>query len=222
MRTLDEILQRIHVLLEKDNQYPDSGDEDYEVRTALVQDAVEVWNGEENVLWSELFTTLADASTGDDTTTTDLTYDCPDDFVFLAGTVRLVQNGQRIFFTKIEPHEQQQWIESGQKYCYITGNKSTGFTLHLSEYVATGLTIEYEYYKTVTIPTTGSSEVEMDDPQFCVYWALAELVSDEDPGLSAKYSSIASSKLDAMKLKNNAPSFFQPHTVSDESEGFGA
>ena len=69
--TQDEALQQIHILLEKDTDYPTSGSEDYTVRQALLANAVRVWAYEEGVTWNELFVDLADASDGDKTTTAD-------------------------------------------------------------------------------------------------------------------------------------------------------
>jgi len=60
----------------------------------------------------------------------------------------------------------------------------------------------------------------MSDPQFVIYWALSELVSEEDPGLSDKYLQIATNKTNAMKLANDGTTWGQQR-VQDGSWGFG-
>ena len=61
----------------------------------------------------------------------------------------------------------------------------------------------------------------MSDPQFCVYWALAELVRDEDPTLAQTYQQIANDKLAQMKLSNEGPVWGQEYGIDDNYPGFG-
>ena len=224
--TVDEILTRIHTLLEKDTDYPESGDEDYTVRLDLVKDAVGVWEKDDDngTKWKELFTTLADAADGDKVTVADEdTYDCPSDFAFPVGYLRLGSGDTAVYYQRIEPYQAQEYDQANIDAFYVTGNKSDGFKIHLVNSTPNedDLAINYDYYKTATVPTTGSDVLEMDDYQFAVYWALAELVKDEDPGLSSQYASIATQKLDAMRLRNMTPDYYQDNTISDSFVGFG-
>jgi hypothetical protein len=55
----------------------------------------------------------------------------------------------------------------------------------------------------------------MSDPQFAVYWALAELTKEENPGLAQNYLDIAMAKLRAMRTKNIMPAFWQDNQIED-------
>jgi hypothetical protein len=213
--TTDEALQQIHILLEKNIDYPTVGDEDYTVRLALLKDAVQTWENEEGVLWNELFVSLADAADGDKETVAEQSdYDCPSDFKFPAGYLKIATNN---FYPLVRPENVQKYDpNNGERYWYVTGNKATGYTYHLHPIPTVGgETINFNYYKNASLPTSGSSVLEMSDPQFAVYWALAELTKEENPGLAQNYLDIAMAKLRAMRTKNIMPAFWQDNQIED-------
>ena len=226
MQTITELLNRIHILLEKDVDFPISGDEEYLVRFELIKDAVQVWEKDDGngTKWKELFTSLSSASDGDKTTTAnDSTYDCPANLVEIIGYVKIGTGNNTIYYKKIEPYQVKEYQDNRIDCYYVTGNKKDGFDLHLVNTIPSedGLTIDYDYYKTSTLPTAGTDVLEMDDDQFAVYWALAELVKDEDPSLSSQYASIATQKLDAMRLRNQGIDLYQDNIIRDSFRGFG-
>lgn len=220
--TLQESLEELHVLLVKDTDYPASGEEDYDVRKALLQSAVRVWGSEEGVLWNELYTTVPAAATGDKTTVNGTaSYTLPTDFRFPIGRLRLAFGGTSTYYEMISGGDVQHFDnEGGTNFWYITGNAKAGRTLTIKPTPTTASTIYLEYYKDPTVPTGASSVFEMSDPQFAIYWALAELVSEEDPGLSGEYRQIALNKLSAMKIANDSMTWGQGK-VADGSWGFG-
>jgi len=223
--TQDEALQQIHILLEKDTDYPSSGSEDYTVRQALLANAVRVWAYEEGVTWNELFVDLADASDGDTTTTADQEeYDAPSDLVFPVGYLRIIDSdGNSTYYKLIRPDDVQLYDnDSSTKIWWVTGNKKDGKKVHIHPAPSSsGLTISYEYYKEPTVPSSGSDVLEMSDPQFAVYWVLSELLRDENPGLAQTYQNIALNKLNAMKLRNDVPARWQESGWRDVYSGFG-
>jgi hypothetical protein len=222
MADLDDILQEIHFLLEKDTDYPKSGEEDYTLRHALVKNAIRVWESQQGIFWNELFTTLEDAADGDKTTDGTDTYDAPTDFKHPVGWLRLVDGSTSTYYELIKQGRVQDFDnDTATRIWYVTGNKASGFKVHISPTPGTGSTIKYEYYKDATLPSDGADVIEMSDPQFCVYWALAELVRDEDPALAQTYQQIANDKLAQMKLSNDGPVWGQEYGIDDNYPGFG-
>jgi len=225
--TLTEILKLIHTLLEKDTDYPTSSDEDYLLRLELLKDAIMVWeyDNENGTLWNELFTTLQDSDVllgGEKLTVAgQSSYDCPSDFVFPSSYVKIGTGDTTVYYKRIDPKEAPNYANSGLHVYYVRGNKKTGFKIYLLDTPEAGLPIDYDYYKSAFQPTTGTDVLEMADPQFSVYWVLAELVKDDDPGLAGQYQQVALNKLDAMRMRNNQQSYGQDNLIFDSIGGFG-
>jgi hypothetical protein len=215
--TLTEALQQIHILLEKSTDYPSSTEGDYLVRKALVNNAIQVWESEEGVLWNELFATLSsddgDAQTSKDTAD----YDCPSEFKFPCGFLRIGTQ----YYNLIRPSNvQTKDNDTTSHYWYVTGNANSRYTFHISPTpTESDLDIKFDYYKSATLMEEGDDIIEMSDPQFCVYWALYELVKDEDPSLAQDYRDIALNKLRAMKTRNIMPAFWQDNQMDDYFQG---
>lgn len=211
----------MNVLYNGNSTPPVDGDEDWEVWTELLNVAISIWEKEEGTLWRELYSTLASAADGDKTTTAnDYSYDCPTDFVFPVGFVRTISNSISTYFVVINPDEVQLQDDTQGRWCYFTGNTSTGYDLHFNPdlTLTTGDTIAYEYYKTASAVSTGTDKFEMSDPMFAVYYALAELKKDE--GDTSGFT-IATQKLEAMKTLNNMAAEFQESTLlSPTGSGF--
>lgn len=227
--TLTEILNRCHVLLEKDTDYPTSTDEDYLLRLELLKDAVMIWekDNENGTLWNELFTTLADTDValgGDKVTVANQSsYECPSDFVFPASYVKIGSGDSTVYYKKINPNQAPDYSSAGVPAYYIRGNKSAGFKIYLVGIIptASALVIDYDYYKSATMPSTGTDVLEMSDPQFAIYWVLAELTKDDDPSLASQYQQVSLNKLDAMRMRNNQPSYGEDNLIFDQIGGFG-
>jgi hypothetical protein len=207
-------------LLQKDTDLPQEGEEDYVVRLELIADAVQVWGNEQVTLWKELFTSLSEAPDGDKTIVAGKQdYDVPSDFVFPVGFVRI---GSR-HYKNIPLTDIQTMNNPGNENCWFIGNKNTGYRLHINDTFGSmdeGADIEYEYYKEPTIPSKGTDIFEMNDPGFAVYWVIAELIADEDPGLASKYSQIAENKMNAMKIRNEMTPWHQGSGI-DTGIGLG-
>jgi hypothetical protein len=223
--TLDEFQSRVHALYEQDSDSPSSGEEDYTVRTTLANDAINVWETENGVLWNELFTTLDDASDGDTTTTADTSaYDAPSDFKFPVGFVKITDasTGGETFYEQIRPEDSGLDWDEGDKFYYVTGNKSSGYKIHLNPTPdSTGDEIDYEYYKEASELSATTDEFEMSDPGFAVYWTLNKLQAEEGRGGMALQ--VAMEKLRGMKTKNMMTGFNQDKHLSGyyTETGFG-
>jgi len=220
--TLADAVSYLNTLYEADSSAPSEGDEDYTVWTSLFNVAIAIWENEDGVLWRELFVKLADAADGDKTIAASTwDYDCPTDFVFPVGFVRTVSGNTSTYYEVIRPEEVQLRDDTSGKWCYFTGNPSTGYDLHFNPdlTITTGATIVYEYYKYATKLTAAASIFEMSDPMFAVFFALSELKKEEGDTTAA---AVATQKLEAMKTRNVMPSWFQSNSINNFTEsGFG-
>ncbi len=91
-----------------------------------------------------------------------------------------------------------------------------GFTLHFLSAPTAGLTIDYPYYKDPFIPSTTAHVIEMSDPWFAVYFALAKLHEYDGEGDRAILAlTQAKGRLDAMKTQNAVAPNFQEDYVPD-------
>lgn len=226
--TLGEVLQLIHNLVEGNTDYPSSSEDLYQTRLQRVKLAIKNWENEEGVMWNELFVSLADASDGDKTAVSGTSqYDAPSDFRLPLGYLRLVDSsGNSTYYKLIQPNDIQLFDNnSGVKVWYVTGNKNTGYKINIHPTPGStenGYTIQYEYYKYATVPTSESTVIEMSDPTYIAYWAAAEEIREENPGLADYYAQVAMNKLAAMKQRNDTPTWWQEMGWSDAYSGFGS
>lgn len=224
--TLEDILKQIHTLVEGNTDYPSSTEDLYLTRVKRVELAIRNWANEEGVLWNELFVSLADASDGDKTVVSGTSeYSAPSDFVFPVGYLRLTKSGSSpIYYALIKPGDVQMYDNSSDKIWYVTGNKKTGYTIHINPTPGDnedGYTIQYEYYKEPFIPSNSTDVIEMSDPTYIAYWAAAEEIEEENPTLYDYYTQIAINKLNAMKLKNDISTWWQQSGPMEGYSGFG-
>lgn len=218
--TLNDFVSYLNTLLELSSSAPSAGEEDYTVWTALANIAINIWENEEGMLWKELFVKLADAADGDKTTEADTySYDCPSDFKFPASAyVWLGTGANKTPFRVIKIEEVQLHENDTSNWCYFNlADKTLEFNPNAT--IPDGETISYNYYKSAKKLTTGTDTFEMSDPMFAVYYALSELKKEEG---DASAASLATQKLEAMKTKNEMPSWFQSDNLQNKTEeGFG-
>lgn len=218
---LDDAIEYLNTLFEGDSTAPTSGEEDYEVWTSLLNTAINIWENEEGILWKELHTKLASAADGTKTTSAGVySYACPSDFNQPAsGFVWLGSGNQKKAYSVI-PQEQVQLLENNSDdWCYfnLDGSPTLEFNPNLT--ISGGDTISYNYYKYANKLSTGTSTFEMADPFFAIYYALSELKKDEG---DTSALTIATQKLDAMKIKNIQPAWYQENSLEPGmGSGFG-
>jgi hypothetical protein len=216
--TLQEAQNTLHAIYQGDTSTPATTTDEWAYRLILLNEGISQWEKERGVLWDELWTTLADASSGDDTTVAATTaYDMPDDFVFLGSYVKV---GGLLY--EVIPSNQEENYSDSSRVCYVTGNRSSGYKLNFLEAPEAGETIAYPYYKTPTDLANTTDIIEMSDPYFCVNWALYRLrANDGDGQLAAASRAEALGRLRAMKLQNDMLPANQPNQPIDTQEGFG-
>lgn len=206
--TLSDFITYVNTIYNSSSVPPVSGEEDYTVWTNLGNIAVSLWENEEGILWNELFVKLADAATGDKTTTAgDYSYAVPTDFRFPAsGYVWIGSGTSKTALQVIKQNDIQLYDNNSDNWCYFLMDGSPTLEINPNITLTTGKIITYNYYKKATKLTTGVSTFEMSDPMFAVYFALSELKKEE--GNQGELQ-IAAQKLEGMKLKNVIPTWFQ-------------
>lgn len=199
--TLSDAIDYINTLYEGDSTAPSSGEEDYEVWTAFINLAVNLWEREEGVMWRELFVKLADAGSGDTTTTAgDYSYAVPTDFRFPAsGYVWLGSGTNKTAYKVIDQKDLQLYENNSDNWCYFLLDKTPTLEFNPNCQIPNGETISYTYYKWATKLTTGSDTFEMSDPMFAVYYTISELKKEEG---DTSALTIATQKLEAMRVRN--------------------
>lgn len=203
-------------LYEGDTSTPAATDEDYLARREIFNAAINRWEEYEGTLWRELWGTLTDAADGTKTTAAStLAYSAPTNFRFPGGYVRL--SGDSNTYYRVIPVEKVQALDNvDKKVVYFTGNPQDGYNLNFLDQPEASKTILYEYYKTADTITATTDNLEMADPYFVVYFALARLYKqDNQIGNSTEAFREAESRLQQMKIKNMMQPPFQEHAIDD-------
>lgn len=221
--TLEQIQQAIHRIYEGDVDYPNSTDEDFLLRSGLINEGIARWESDEDgTLWNELFVSLEDAADGDKTVLENTSeYDAPSDYKFPAGYLRIAGT-----FFKLVKAEQVHIQPTGSRYYYVTGNQSIGFTIHIigiGESMV-GETIAYDYYKTALTLSSTTDVPEMSNPLYLVHHTLSTLFDlDGDDYRSGKHFQLAEGMYRGMKLKNIQTTWHQESSfgMDDTTPGFG-
>ena len=217
---LDDAIAYINTLYEGDSTPPASGEEDYDVWTALLNAAVNIWENEEGILWRTLFVKLADAADGDKTTSAnDYSYATPSYFVFpSSGYVWLGSGTNKIAFKVIKQEDVQLYENDQGNWCYFLLDGSPTLEFNPNCQIPANYTISYNYYKSANALATGTDTFDMTDPMFAVFYALSELKKEEG---DTSALSIATQKLEAMKTKNMMGAWNQENSLTDITGGFG-
>lgn len=226
--TLQEYQTALHALYRGDGNTPTDGSTKWDHRENLLAAAINLWESQ-NILWNELWGNLADAADGDKTAaSSDLEYDMPTNFKFLGSYVRTTNAaGKHQYYTVIKPEDAELYKNKSVKSVFVTGNKSAGHVLNFVAQPTAGDTINYPYYKAATAPTVTTDVIEMSDPYFCVYFALAKLHEQGGAGDMASLAySMADQKLSQMKTRNMMLPHDQKNAAHDRDyrrgvSGFG-
>lgn len=213
MYTEERLQEIIHRLYEGSTDYPDTTSDDYLLRRGYINDSVNEWAlNSGNVRWRELFTTLADASDGDEVTTTATQYDCPTNFMFMSSRLE-IGGAYYTFSSNDEVANRQDRGES--RFFWITGSPNA-YKLNISEAVDAGGTISYSYYKQPTLATATTTVLEMSRPYFAVYFTLSKLYEqDLNATMMSVYENKAKGILDEMLIANELPPYLYGFGIPD-------
>jgi hypothetical protein len=217
-----EIINSAYYLVEVDSEPWGTSDDEYLTARGLANIAINRWHKYENTTWRELMTTLEDSNVlllGDKVATTAHVYNCPTDFVRPMSFVRI----GGLIFDVIAVERIAELSDSVMNFVYFTGNPKDGFKLHINPNVTitAGETIDYEYYKKASVFTTPTSESEMADPYFIVYFIAAHM---GDEGINTDYYQMAEARLEQMRAENMSGLFGVSNRIDssfDDNLGFG-
>ena len=217
MYTLDQLQQKIHRIYQGDTDYPSSTEEDYTLRTGLINDAINDWAYNQGIYWKELFVDLADASDGDKTAVSSTEeYDPPSDFVFISSWIKITKtDGTSYYYTYAKPDEVMkiQKIDSSKRIFWITGS-NTNKKIHILNPVDG--TISYSYYKQTTELSSTTDKIEMSKPYFAIYSTVASLYElDNRNDMVSKYSQLAKNLMDEMIIENETKPYNNSFILED-------
>jgi hypothetical protein len=198
--TVTQAMAFLNTLYNGNSTPPTSGEEDWIVWLSLFNIAINVWESEEGMLWRQLFVKLSDAADGDKTATAgDYSYAVPTNFSQPASAFVWIGTGtNKTVYRVIDQKDLPLYETDDENWCYFLMDTTPTLEFNPNCTVQAG-TINYVYYKTATVVTTGASTFEMADPMFAVYYALNELKKDEGDMTAG---GVASQKLEAMRTKN--------------------
>lgn len=219
--TLSEFQTILHHLYQGDDDVPGVNDEDYTVRTKLLEVSISVWAAERQTQWRELWATASGTtSSGSSISLSSFT-----DFVFAGGFLRIKIDGINWTYIPIvdQPKSELSKGASGDpQQAWIVGNKKTGYTVYLSFTVAASLSWELPYYKEPFIPTSAAHVIEMRDPYFAVYLSLSKLHETDGEGDRASLAlSMADERLRSMRALNGKAPNYQENYVPDQDFELG-
>jgi hypothetical protein len=214
---LQDLQDRINVLVSNDPDTPETTDDEWTLRLSLINQAIGKWETQDS-LWDELWNTYTHASTvanGDSDYVLTLT-----DLRFPGGFVKLTLDGSDSWIEVISPEEFQKYGGSA-RVVYFTGNESDGWTLNLGWTPETGdgtvgATITFPYYKKATRLSATTDKSEIPDPNFIVYDVAAtkSLLESKNNQFSV-YSAESLNIMDRMRTMNEMKPNYQNFGIED-------
>lgn len=217
MADLQGLQDLIEVLVNNDKDTPTTDDDEWGIRLALINAAIDNWSSEDT-LWNELWTTYTHNNTVSATSAYDLT--SLEDFRFPGSELRL-QLGDQITYVKIVPAGEAQNYTGQGRVAYITGNNSSGLTLNLNWVPKDGdgtfgATIMFDYYKVATSLQDTTDVPEMSDTSYISYWVSAQksLLESQNNKFTV-FSGLATQSLEQMKIMNTIGPPNQPNVTDD-------
>lgn len=216
--TQDFLQEQIHAISELDADTPTIGEDDYTIRTRLINKWIHSWENEDGMLWSELKGLGSITSTG--ATSYLLSSSSMTDFKRPGG---FVYDDKNNFYNVIQPEEIQLLVPSSNvQYCYFLGDIGSGYTLYFgSSYPASGRTIRVPYYKSATELSTAAGKPQMSDPYYIIYGVVSDLLSTEDPSESSKNFQLAQNAMKNMKIRNMQVPYYQNNELPNRNESIG-
>ena len=218
--TENSIIDAIYSLYETDDTNWGVTSTEYLTARVFINAGLQDWAMRQT--WRELWSTLTSASDGTKTLTAGTwAYDCPTNFSYPNSWVRTT-TGTTNTFWKVIPSEMIAKYSSDEGYfCYFTGSVADGFTLNFNsrKTLTTGHTINYEYYKTPTTYTAITTESEIPDAYYLVYYALVRLLKNDGEDFSLEMAK-AQEIMDRMET-NNIQGYWDISNQIEEPLGLG-
>ena len=219
--TFDEIFEAYYTLYRAEATIPTDTDDEYTIALRLANEALTRWANYDNTYWRNLFTTAVESGDVGTVTTGVATYDAPEDFKEAGGNVKLLDSNSDLVQTYpiLFPHEAQ-FRNTQSTYAYFSGSPTEGYVLNLNPTPTSaenGKTIEFDYYKSPTLYTTGSDVSEIPNAYFIVHRMLANRFRASRNPYYEDALRDAEDALKIMKMENDSGNWARPWKVSDFS-----
>jgi hypothetical protein len=216
--TITSILNQVHEVYEGSTDYPVAGEDDFDLRLALLVGGIRQW-ADEPVNWRELYTTLSDQGSGTGTGTKVTTagttsYATPTNFVRPSSYVKV---GDAYYgFSRLDTTTNTQRLDANSPYFTISGTPQA-YKIGINPAPAeSDLTIAYPYYREPTIPTLGTQTPEVPRPLYLVYHVLARLYEQDNRNdLVSFYESKQDEQRQLMVVENLKKPADHPNTIPD-------
>jgi hypothetical protein len=219
--TYDEIFEAYYTLYRAEAVIPDDDDDEYTIALRLANEALTRWANYDNTFWQPLFTTAVESGDAGAIATDVTAYDAPEDFKAAGGDVRILDSSGKVSqrYPIYFPHEPQ-FKDTQSTYAYFSGSPSEGYVLNINPAPSStlnGQTIQYDYYKSPSLYTTGSSVSEIPNPYFVVHRMLANRFRASRNPYYEDALRDAEEALKIMKMENDSGNWSHPWKVSDYS-----
>jgi hypothetical protein len=206
-----------------------STDDEYLAARRFANQAVQMWEFYDNTKWRELF--KKHSATASDVVKTitagTYAYTTSSDFRFPCSYVRTERSNTSTYYSVLPVEEIAPGDDNADRWVYFTGNAKDGHVLNFNSELtlATGDTLQYEYYKIATPFTASDTTTEMSNPMFIVHYILWRMYkNDGENGKALEEFQLAQQILEGMRVDNMEgiwnQSFNLPYN-SEFTEGFG-
>jgi len=216
---IEEAIQIVHKLSQGDNDYPTSGDDDFELYLAALNAMINQWETEKNITWNELFwNETGTISSGDQD------YSLDTDVKWPAGLLTI--DGSPINYEKPEESHLTGALGSSARRFYVSGpvgakvlevRPMPGDDLNGKAWVL-------PCYHVATSYSTGeeTAPIQMSDPYFAIHGAISLISIEDNPTLAGVHQQFADQKLEAMRIANEAKPMGSIDNHYDQTySGFG-
>jgi hypothetical protein len=199
--TLQTLQDNIAVQYTNSTDTPVFNDDDWNLRTALINSAISYWESQENVEWNQLWTNGGTTPTTVTASTT--SYALPTSFRKCGDYVRIIlPSGSKATIELIDPKDRDTYINTPTNKAYITG-KPGAYVLNTLWTPATGDaytggTWDIDYYKYATSLSAASDIPDMSNPMFIVHYVVAKLFQTQSPTNYTIHNNLAIDALENM------------------------
>lgn len=212
-------------LYEQDQDTPDATSEDYLVRRSMLNAGIGFWEIYSGTDWASLYTTLAEVSTGGETTvaTNDTQSDCPTGLVRIGSYVKLTNGTDSLLYVRKTPQEAADLVAAGStsRLFWMSG-KPNAYKINWNPVIPaaqSGWTINYPYYKKALQFSATTDIADAPDHLFLVHYLLSWLYKNDDPGKSREQFDTADALIRQMKKTNDIS--ILDYIDNDTGPGFG-
>lgn len=182
--TLQTLQDNIAVQYTNSTDTPTVGDDDWNLRTSLINSGISYWESQENIEWNELWTNGGTTPTTVTAGTT--SYALPTNFRKCGEYIRIIKtDGVKDTIQLIDPADRDKYINTPTYKAYISG-KPGAYILNLlwtpsASDVYIGGTFDIDYYKYATALSGASDIPDMSNPMFLVHWVVSKLFQTQSP-----------------------------------------